>query len=240
MSAPNLPDPPAPTGTAAQRVRTRLEIELLQGAFPPGSRLDEQDLAERYGVSRTPVREALKAMAGEGLVELRAHAGAFVSRPTPRRLLEMFEMMATLESACAGHAARRASAAQLRVIADANRACADHADNGDTQAFYAANLMFHNTIYESSCNTFLAAQTLALRRRLEPWRRAITVRSGLMRQSVIEHAAILDAIAAGDGDTAGRHAGRHVDTLGQDALLLLESLAPGDIAESKGAVPPPV
>ncbi len=218
--------PPPPSATAAQRVRARLETELLQGSHPPGTRLDEQELAERYGVSRTPVREALKAIAAEGWLEIRAHAGAFVSRPTPQRLLEMFETMAALEAACAAHAARRVSAPQARTLAAANRACAEHAAAGDAAAFYIANLAFHDAIYAASGNTFLAAQTLALRRRLEPWRRAVTVRQGLMQQSVMEHAAIEEAIASGDGETAARRAGRHLDTLGQDALLLLGSLAP--------------
>lgn len=231
--------------TAAERIRTRLELELLQGLYVPGSRLDEQELAERYGVSRTPVREALKAIAAGGLLEIRAHAGAFVSRPAPQRLLEMFETMAALESACAGHAARRASDAQVQVLADANRACADHAATNDAPAFYAANQMFHDAIYAASGNTYLASQTLALRRRLEPWRRAITARKGLMRQSVTEHAAILKAIAAGEGERAAQHASRHLDTLGQDALLLLGGTAFGDasgvgsiVGTARSASPP--
>lgn len=221
---PGLSSSPA---TAAQRVRMRLELDLLQGVYPPGCRLDEQELAERYGVSRTPVREALKASAAEGLLEIRAHAGAFVSRPTPQRLLEMFETMAALEAACAGHAARRASAPQIQALTDANLACAGHAASGDAQAFYAANLLFHDLLYGASGNTFLASQTLTLRRRLEPWRRAITPRTGLMQQSVAEHDAILEAIASGDGDSASRHASRHLDTLSQDALLLLSRATVG-------------
>ena len=205
VGAPPL-DPASPAATAAQRVRARLEAELLEGRFPPGARLDEQELAERFGVSRTPVREALKAIAAEGLLELRAHAGAFVSRPSPQRLLEMFETMAALEAACAEHAARRARPAQLDALADANRACADHAAAADAASFYAANQDFHDALYAAAGNAFLASQTLALRRRLEPWRRAVTVRQGMMQQSVAEHAAILQAIVAGDGPTAARRA----------------------------------
>jgi DNA-binding GntR family transcriptional regulator len=220
---PSAPD--VPSVTAAQRVLALLEAELMQGRHMPGARLDEQDIAGRCGVSRTPVREALKALAAEGLVEIRAHAGAFVSCPTPQRLLEMFETMAVLEAACAADAARRASPGQQRAIARANRACAGHARSGDTAAFYAANQAFHDAIYAAAGNTFLAAQTLALRRRLEPWRRAVTGRRGLMQQSVAEHAAILAAIDAGDAAAAAGRAGQHLDTLGQDALLLLSSLA---------------
>lgn len=211
-------------GTAAGRVRALLEADLMQASREPGRRLDETELALRFGVSRTPVREALKALAAQGLVELRAHSGAFVADPTPRKLIEMFEAMAALEAACASHAARRASAAQRDAIAAANRDCAVEALSNDPGAFYRANLRFHDAVCAAAGNAFLAEQTLALRRRLEPWRRSVTGRGGTMRQSVVEHDAILAAIAASDAEEAGRQASRHLDALGQDALLLLDSL----------------
>lgn len=211
-------------GTAAGRVRAALEADLMQVSRERGRHLDETELAQRFGVSRTPVREALKALAAQGLVEIRPHAGAFVADPAPRKLIEMFEAMAALEAACALHAARRSSAAQREAIAIANRDCATEAVAGDPDAFYSANLRFHDAVCAAAGNAFLAEQTLALRRRLEPWRRSVTGRGGTMRQSVVEHDAILAAIGEGDAEEAGRRASRHLDALGQDALLLIGSL----------------
>ena len=210
--------------TAATRVRDALLTELLEQRIAPGQRLDEAELAHRFGVSRTPVREALKALAAQDLIELRPHAGAFAAEPNPRQLIEMFETMAELEAACASYAARRASGRQRDAMEEANRSCAHFADLGDATAFYAANHQFHEALRGAAGNGFLAEQTSALTRRLEPWRRSITWRTGLMRQSVTEHEGIVAAISAGDSDAAGRRARAHLDTLREDALLLLTGL----------------
>ena len=116
-----IPDPvvrrvdrPVPQAriTRAEELRLQLADEIVRGALAPGAPLDETDIARRFNVSRTPVREALRQLAASGLVEARAHRGAVVARPTLDGLNEMFEAMAELEALCAGLAAERMPAAE--------------------------------------------------------------------------------------------------------------------------------
>src|SRR4030088_736492 len=98
--------------TRAEELRLQLADEIVRGALPPGAALDETDIARRFKVSRTPVREALRQLAASGLVETRAHRGAVVARPSIERLTGMFEAMAELEALCAGLAGERMSPAE--------------------------------------------------------------------------------------------------------------------------------
>src|SRR6185369_16305216 len=93
--------------TRAEELRLQLADDIVRGALPPGASLDETDIARRFKVSRTPVREALRQLVASGLVEARAHRGAVVARPSIERLTGMFEAMAELEALCAGLAAER-------------------------------------------------------------------------------------------------------------------------------------
>ncbi len=90
----------------------------MRGVLEPGSALDETELARRFDVSRTPVREAIRQLAASGLVEVRAHRGAVVARPSDERLVGMFEAMAELEALCAGLAAERMTATERRLLED--------------------------------------------------------------------------------------------------------------------------
>src|SRR3984957_13121331 len=93
--------------TRAEELRLQLADEIVRGVLPPGAALDETDIARRFNVSRTPVREALRQLAASGLIDARAHRGAVVARPSLERLTGMFEAMAELEALCAGLAAER-------------------------------------------------------------------------------------------------------------------------------------
>src|SRR3954463_16283085 len=98
--------------TRAEELRLQLADEIVRGALSPGAALDETGIAQRFNVSRTPVREALRQLAVSGLVDARAHRGAVVARPSLDRLIGMFEAMAELEALCAGLAAERMPAAE--------------------------------------------------------------------------------------------------------------------------------
>src|SRR3979409_138523 len=100
------------TVARAGELRLQLADEIVRGVLAPGSALDETDIARRFGVSRTPVREALRQLVASGLVEARAHRGAVVAQPSLERLTGMFEAMAELEALCAGLAAERMTAAE--------------------------------------------------------------------------------------------------------------------------------
>ncbi|MEW6452429.1 MAG: GntR family transcriptional regulator, partial [Pseudomonadota bacterium] len=102
--------------TLAEDLRLQIADEIVRGQLGPGAALDEMELARRFRVSRTPVREAIRQLAASGLIEVRAHRGAVVAKPDAERLVGMFEAMAELEGLCAGLAAERMTGAERRVL----------------------------------------------------------------------------------------------------------------------------
>jgi DNA-binding GntR family transcriptional regulator len=215
--------PSAPPLSA--EILATLASEVLAGEIAPGTKLDEEALCHRFLASRTPVREALRQLAAQGVVEIRPRQGAFVVQLTVESLAEMFECMGYLEAACAALAARRHNAQDRLVLAASHEACKAAAERADPKAFYAANNRFHECIYRASHNHYLAAQTIELRNRLEAYRREATFHAGLMQISVSEHQAALDAIFAMDEDTAASRMRRHLDTLRNDAVSIAAMLS---------------
>jgi DNA-binding GntR family transcriptional regulator len=207
----------------ADRIRESLEDRIIQGEFQKGERLDEVRLATSFGVSRTPMREALQMLAGSGLVELIARRGAFVRHPGIVELLEMFEVMAELESLCGRLAARRISSGALAELSVAARACERSLENQDTDAYYHDNERFHSLIYKASGNNFLAAEAGRLNKRLRPFRRMQLRASGRMAQSMAEHSVILKALEDGDADAAAAALHSHIHVQGEKFHDLLSS-----------------
>ena len=184
--------------TRAEELRLQLADEIVRGALAPGAALDETDIARRFSVSRTPVREALRQLAASGLVDARAHRGAVVARPSIERLTGMFEAMAELEALCAGLAAERMPAAdrqRLEAIHDELRLLS-YAGNPDR--FHEVNERFHNAIYAGSQNGYIAEMTLATRVRVQPFRRAQFRNLGRLAKSQAEHDRVVVAIMRGD------------------------------------------
>ena len=209
----------------SERLRESIEEEIATGKLLPGTRLDEVDLATRFGVSRTPIREALRLLLGEGLVETRPQRGAVVAQATPQRLIEMFEVMAELEGMCARLAARRLSDGELAEIEAAHDACRGSAAARDADAYFYANERFHYAIYAASHNTFLFEQASALQRKLRPYRRLqLRVRNRPQR-SFEEHQAIVDALREGDAEKAVQAIRSHVVVQGERFADLIASLS---------------
>jgi DNA-binding GntR family transcriptional regulator len=213
-----------PPPTVGDRIRHAIESDIVAGKLMPGAKLDEETLAERYGASRTPVREALKHLASQGLIELRPHTGAFVAKLTVGELAEMFETMAYLEAACAALASRRHTTEDRDALNAAHAVCAKAARKGDPDTFYAANARFHETVYFASHNAYLAAQTIALRNRLEAYRREATFHPGLISMTMAEHERILNAIFAMDETLAATLMRSHLDTLRDDAVSMARAI----------------
>jgi len=211
-------------GTRARELALQLERLILSGEFRPGDRLDEASLARRFQVSRTPVREALKQLSAGGLVETRPRQGAVVTRLTIQDLIYMFELMAVLEGACAGFAARRYAEADRRAISAAHEACLEATRREDPEAFYRANNRFHDAIYVASHNVFIRDQTVALGRRLEPYRHQITFHPGRMSLSNDEHERIMGAIFDMNQPEADRLMRSHLDTLSDDLTSLIDAV----------------
>jgi len=201
-----------------------LEDMILEARIKDGDRLDETQLARRYAVSRTPIREALQRLAQSGLVEHLPRRGVFVRQPGAVQLLEMFEVMAELEAACARLAAQRLTDDAPGTLDAIHARSTLAAEAGDAELYYAENERFHQTIYRLSGNGFLEAEALRLQRRLKPFRRMQLRLRGRLRQSLDEHAAIIAALGAADGARAAEQMRAHVAVQGDKFHHLVASL----------------
>jgi DNA-binding GntR family transcriptional regulator len=208
----------------SERLREAIEEEVATGRLKPGTHLDEIELAERFGVSRTPIREALSLLAGEGLVEIRPRRGAVVAQASTQRLVEMFEVMAELEAMCARLAARRITELDLQAMANAHQRCEIAVQAKDPDAYFYANEEFHMVLYSASHNAFLADQARALQRKLRPYRRLqLRVRNRL-QHSLQEHQNIMQALQDADAEGAVQATRSHVVVQGERFADLLASL----------------
>ncbi|MDO6731180.1 GntR family transcriptional regulator [Marinovum sp. 2_MG-2023] len=196
-------------------IAAAIEQLIFDGTFCDGDRMDEVQLADRFLVSRTPIREALNRLAHSGLVEHVPRRGVFVRQPGPVELMEMFEVMAELEAICARYAASRMTDAALVDLREANQRCTQAAEANDPDAYYSHNEAFHQLIYAASCNGFLEGEARKLQRRLQPFRRLQLSLRGRMAQSLSEHDAVLDALSRGDAAEAGRALHSHVAIQGE-------------------------
>src|SRR6202158_3472556 len=133
--------------TRAEELRLELADAIGRGALPPGAALDETDIARRFKVSRTPVREALRQLVASGLVDARAHRGAVVARPSIERLTGMFEAMGELEAVCASLAAERMLPVDRRRLEAVHEELRVLSHAGNPDRFHEVNERFHNTIY---------------------------------------------------------------------------------------------
>jgi DNA-binding GntR family transcriptional regulator len=214
--------------TRSEQIRLDLTNQILGGQRLPGSALDEQELAASYGVSRTPVREALRLLAASGLVAHRPNHGAEVAAPSAADLRDMFQVMADLEGLCAGYAARAMPPEGRRQLADLHESMASIVRAGDGTAYSAANESLHGLIYSGSQNSYLVEITMQTRQRLRPYRRAQFSTLGRLAASHAEHDAIVLAILRGDRAAAQRAMSEHIHVV-RDAFL---RLAQGEEAEA--------
>ncbi len=198
----------------ADTIADDLEQRIVTGQYADGERLDEMRLCAHYGVSRTPVREALLRLSTVGLVQMVTHRGTFVRQPGPVEVLEMFEVMAELEAFCARLAAARISQEGLDELNAINAQCRSALGQGP-DAYFAANERFHRCIRANAGNTFLEGEVHRLHHRLRVYRRVQLRLRGRPEQSMAEHEAVLDAIARGDADGAASALRAHVGVQGE-------------------------
>jgi DNA-binding GntR family transcriptional regulator len=210
--------------TLAEELRLQLADDIVCGALPPGAPLDESDIARRFGVSRTPVREALRQLTASGLVDSRAHRGAVVARPNVERLNGMFEAMAELEGLCAGLAAERMTATERHTLEDLHEQLRVMIHAGNPQRFHEVNEAFHNAIYGGSQNAYIAEMTLSTRVRVQPFRRAQFRNLGRLAKSHAEHDRVVVAILRGDRSAAAAAMRDHIETVREEYEVYAVSL----------------
>jgi DNA-binding GntR family transcriptional regulator len=214
----------------ADALRDELEQDIVTGTLRPGERLDEQTLAARFGVSRTPIREALMQLASAGLIQLQPRRGAFVASLSLREVIERFEVMAALEGACGALAARRLTDEERARLLEAHEACIHEAPRGDTDTYYYANERFHRVLYEACHNAYLAEQARLLHDRLKPYRRLQLRARSRVATSLAEHQAVVDAVLAGDGERAERALKDHILIQGDRLSDFIASFNAGEVA----------
>lgn len=206
-------------------VATRLEQEILQGVRKPGDRLDERQLAESFGVSRTPIREALQRLSASGLVVSRGRQGLQVAKLAVADLLDAFSVVAEMEALAAAQAARRILPEQKETLQATQKDCAAAALAGDAEGFYLANLDFHDAISAASHNRVLQDHLRRLTVKTSPYRRIITYQSDRMKASIDEHNTIMEAILTGDSAGASKAMRSHVTLLGEGLSDLIHFLS---------------
>jgi DNA-binding GntR family transcriptional regulator len=210
--------------TRAEELRRQLADEIVRGALRPGAPLDETEIALRFKVSRTPVREALRQLVASGLIESRPHHGAVVARPSFERLSGMFEAMAELEALCAGFAAERMSPLERRDLETIHAELRTLSHDGNPDRFHEVNERFHNAIYAGSHNDYVAEITLATRVRVQPFRRAQFRNLGRLAKSQAEHDRVVVAILRGDRAGADAAMRGHIEMVRDEYEIYAESL----------------
>jgi DNA-binding GntR family transcriptional regulator len=196
------------------KIRDSLEQRIVEGELGNGKRLDETELSRFYGVSRTPVREALQRLAESGLAEHLPRRGTFVRSPSLSQLVEMFEVMAELECMAIRLAARRATANDIDALEKDNETCRAAVAANDTKKYYEVNARLHGRIYQMSGNSFLASEARRLHDRLRPFLRLQLRVRGRMEESMAEHDIILAALRDGDANGAMETMKKHITIVG--------------------------
>ena len=195
MNAPSPVSSPR-KGRHTFNVQEALLSDIDRGVLTPGMALEERALAEKFDVSRTPVRDALKQLAQMGLVKLTPHAGAQIARKSIGELRALLEYVSELEPLCTKLAARRVDALQIARMEAANALCERCADTPEEYA--KANEAFHDVIYDASHNLILANQIKAARRQVKMYRIGNLASPAHIQRSLEDHAAIVKAISSGD------------------------------------------
>ncbi|QRF61565.1 GntR family transcriptional regulator [Variovorax sp. UC122_21] len=198
----------------SDKIREALEDEIVSGKLYAGCRLDEQELMERFNVSRTPAREALQQLATAGLVDIVPRHGAVVATLSLTEYVAMLEMLTELEGLAARLSARRMPAALRKDLEASIRACEEAAAQDDPVAYERANRWFHETVYDGSLNEVLARQLRLMRLRMRHPQRSLFDRPNRVRNSMVEHRAIVQAILNGDEDGADRAMSMHISSGG--------------------------
>ncbi|OKI40674.1 GntR family transcriptional regulator [Streptomyces sp. CB03578] len=193
----------------ARAVCTAIRDDIVSGVFGPGSRLTEEVLARRYGVSRVPVREALRTLESEGFVTTRRHAGACVAEPTEQEAADLLEVRMLLEPLAAARAARRRTEAHLKVLRGLVRLGQERARKGQGEDLRALGGWFHETLAQASGSPGLIALLTQMRYKVA-WMYAVEA-PARPADSWAERGAIVDAVARGDAERARALTAVHAD-----------------------------
>ena len=190
---------------------SRLRVLITDGALRPGSRIDERELCQRFGVSRTPLREALKVLASEGLVELLPHRGSRVTALSAPALRDAFEVVAALEALAGELACERITQAQIDEIAAVHARMDGHFRRGELTEYFACNQTIHEAINRAAGNAQLTEMYALVSNRVRRARYLANHSPERWAAAMREHEEILDALRRRDGKTCGALLRAHLE-----------------------------
>ena len=228
--------------TQADTVRLAIESEIFDGSLVPGTSLEEGRLATRFGVSRTPVREAITQLVQAGLISKSAHRRAVVSELDPGTLLDLFEALSELEGSAAFLSTTRMSPTEKQHLVTIHESAADNLRNqGDPNDYAKLGSAFHHGIVRGCHNKILIETTDWLSLRVLPYRRFQVMTPGRLAKNQADHDAIISAMVAGDAEVARESLQRHTLEQG-DALMRFIALSKknrlsGSPAQSMRSIP---
>jgi DNA-binding GntR family transcriptional regulator len=217
---------------------TRLRDLVVEGELVPGTRLNERLLCERFGVSRTPLREAVKVLASEELVELLPNRGAVVTALTRADVRQLFEVMSALEALAGELACQRIDESQLASIRALHYQMLLHHTRGELHEYFQCNQQIHEKIVHAAGNAVLAATYRALSGRIRRPRYLANQTQERWDHAVIEHGEILDALLARDGQNLARLLRRHLENKLEAVMSAIET--GGAEARIAGSIRSPV
>src|SRR5687768_12270139 len=190
-----------------EEVAELLRQRIFKRELEPGSWIDEMKIAEEYGISRTPLREALKVLAAEGLVTMKVRRGAYVTEVSDSDLADVYHLLSLLESDAAGVVAQRATDAQIKELQALHKDLEAAVDN--REKFFAINERFHMRLLEIAGNRWRDQMVADLRKVMKLNRHNSLLKTGRIQESMLEHRAIMDAVARRDGKAAARKMQEH-------------------------------
>lgn len=194
----------------SEEVAERLRSQIFAHELEPGSWLDEQKLALEFGISRTPMREAIKVLASEGLVTTKMNKGAYVTEVDRRDLEQIFTVLSLLEGQAAKQTANQATEEQLTELDNLHHRLEKAAADRDIEQFFDINVKFHEMVQEIAGNKWMNGVINDLRKVLKLQRRDSLSRSGRLLSSLTEHREILQAILKRDGIAAEQAMRKHL------------------------------
>ena len=190
-----------------EEVAELLRQRIFSRELTPGSWIDELKLAEEYGISRTPLREALKVLATEGLVTMKVRRGAYVTEVSERDLADVYHLLALLESDAAGVVAAQATPQQLKELQGLHDELEKAA--GNRERFFEINEAFHMRLLEIANNRWRDQMVADLRKVMKLNRHNSLLKSGRIEESLAEHRAIMQALAARDAEATAQRMREH-------------------------------
>ena len=205
-------------GSMVSRIEAALLEDISAGVLAPGTRLDEVKLTERFGVSRTPVREALTRLTAQGILIPGEKRGVQVAEYSRKELAQMFESMHEIETACARIASQRLTLLSRAEIENAQAACVAAADKGELVEYLRANEGFHSAIYRATGNPYMAQVASDFRHRTGPFRAKKFASKADMVASAQSHRDLINDIFSEDSRAASEGMRAHMTASFMQAL----------------------